>query len=89
MIAWLFRNRETGGWTIAQWPNVALGIWLATLVVRKVLDPAGTAGDVVRWVGVAALVVWAIDEIVRGVNPWRRILGATVLAFTVVGLFAG
>jgi hypothetical protein len=27
---------------------------------------------------------WAVDEIVRGVNPWRRILGAVVLAFVVV-----
>jgi len=28
-----------------------------------------------------ALAWWAVDEVVRGVNPWRRCLGAGVLAF--------
>jgi hypothetical protein len=32
-----------------------------------------------------ALAVWAVDEIVRGVNPWRRILGAAVLAVSAAG----
>jgi hypothetical protein len=32
-----------------------------------------------------ALIIWASDEVVRGVNPWRRALGAGALgiaAFT-------
>jgi len=28
----------------------------------------------------AGLVWWAIDELFRGVNPWRRLLGGAVLA---------
>jgi hypothetical protein len=27
---------------------------------------------------------WAVDEIVRGVNPWRRFLGAAVLVGAMV-----
>ncbi len=27
------------------------------------------------------LVLWTVDEIVRGVNPWRRSLGAVVLLY--------
>jgi hypothetical protein len=27
------------------------------------------------------LIIWAADEIVRGVNPWRRCLGAAVIAY--------
>ena len=27
------------------------------------------------------LLVWAVDEIFRGVNPWRRCLGTAVLIF--------
>ena len=34
----------------------------------------------------AALVWWAVGEIFRGVNPWRRMLGAAALAIVVVGL---
>ena len=34
----------------------------------------------------APLIVWAGDEVLRGVNPWRRLLGGGVLAFTLVGL---
>lgn len=75
MIGWLFRNRRTGGITIVQWPNVALGIFIGARLAH-LLWPNGA----VRAVGTAALWWWAVDEIVRGVNPWRRILGTAVLA---------
>jgi hypothetical protein len=41
---------------------------------------------VVTVVGTAALLVWAIDEIVRGVNPWRRALGSGVLVWQLLTL---
>jgi len=34
----------------------------------------------------AALLVWSADEIVREVNPFRRLLGAVVGALTVAGI---
>lgn len=79
MIDWLFRDRRTGGITIAQFPNPPLIVFLVAAAVRLVADPLGTVGDVVWVVGFVALLVWALDEIVRGVNPWRRILGTVVL----------
>lgn len=79
MIDWLFRDRRTGGITIAQFPNPPLIVFLVAAAVRLVADPSGTVGDVVWVVGFVALLVWALDEIVRGVNPWRRILGTVVL----------
>jgi hypothetical protein len=27
------------------------------------------------------LIIWGVDEIVRGVNPWRRCLGAAVVIY--------
>ena len=86
LVDWLFRDRVTGGITVAQFPNWSLGAWLASVAVRVVLRPRGTAGAVVEVVGTAALVVWAVDEMARGVNPWRRILGTIVLAATAVGV---
>jgi hypothetical protein len=43
-----------------------------------------TALDVIADV---ALVYWAGDELIRGVNPFRRMLGAAVLAAAMVSFF--
>ena len=77
-------SRQTGEITIVQVPNLPLAIFLVTAVASRLLADS-TAGSVLSVVSALALLVWAGDEIVRGVNPWRRILGATVLAVTVAG----
>ena len=83
---WLFRSRETGRITIAQWPNLAMGVFIVATLGLKLFDPAGSVRTVVVVVRTAALIWWAVDELVRGVNPWRRGLGAVVLASTLYGL---
>jgi len=80
MIDWWFRNRRTGPITVAQIPNAALSVFLVVTVLRSVLAPSGRFGTAVGALATGALVVWAADEVVRGVNPWRRLLGAAVLA---------
>ena len=87
MIDWLFRDRRTGGITVAQVPNAPLIVFLVAVVVRWIFHPSGAFGTVVDLVAAVALVAWAVDEIVRGVNPWRRLLGAGVLVYAAVGLF--
>ena len=89
MVDWLFRNRHTGRITIAQFPNLPLAVFLVCTAIRVLLSPAGTAGTVVMVVGTAGLLWWAVDEVARGVNPWRRILGGAVLVATLVGLLLG
>ena len=71
---------------VAQWPNTALIVWIVTSVVLALSDPDGTWGLALRVVAMVALGWWAVDEIVRGVNPWRRLLGAVVFAGLVVSL---
>ena len=88
-LAWVFVSRTTGRVTLVQFPNVALWLFVAgALAVRLLPDhgPAHVAASVVRDV---ALLWWAADEVLRGVNPFRRALGLVVLAFTVGGLVAG
>jgi hypothetical protein len=80
LIDWLFRNRQTGRITVAQAPNLALWLFIVAAVVRSLLDPAGGVRTALDGVAAVALVWWAVDEIVRGVNPWRRLLGGAVLA---------
>jgi hypothetical protein len=86
-LDWCFRDRRTGGITIAQFPNVALWLVLATVVLRRVV-PSGTPRTAVDVLGVAALAWWALDEVVRGVNPWRRLLGVLGCVAAAGGLVA-
>ena len=70
----MFRDRRTGRITIAQFPNVPLWLYLGTVGLRRLMS-SGTAHDIVSWLGVVALSWWALDEVLRGVNPFRRLLG--------------
>ncbi len=83
---WLFRSRTSGRITIAQMPNVALWIFFATVVLRRIVATGTSPRTVVDWIGVGALGWWALDEVIRGVNPWRRLLGLGGCAFTVAGI---
>ena len=86
MVDWLFRDRRTGRIVIAQWPNLALAIWLGATALRAVLDPTGGWRTTLDLVATAALTWWSLDEILRGVNPWRRLLGTLVLTATALSL---
>ena len=77
---WLFCDRSSGRIVVAQWPNIPLWVFIVASAVRRVVDPQGTARTAVTAVATVALLWWAVDEIARGVNPFRRILGAVVLA---------
>lgn len=83
---WLFRDRRTGRVAIAQWPNLALSLFLAAAAIRTLAHPAGTAGTILNVVVALTLTWWAVDEVARGVNPFRRALGAMVLAATAASL---
>ncbi|HUQ40195.1 MAG TPA: hypothetical protein VM030_08545 [Acidimicrobiales bacterium] len=80
-----FLNPDTGELTIFQAPNPPLWIFFAAALTKRVADPAGTTGTVLAVVSGVALAWWSIDELVRGDSPFRRLLGAVVLAGLVVG----
>lgn len=86
VVDWALRDRRTGRIVIAQRPNAPLVVWLSATGVQLVLDPAGGWRVALRIVGAVALGWWAVDEVARGVNPWRRVLGAIVLAGMVASL---
>jgi hypothetical protein len=52
--------------------------------------PKGTPEATLGVLSAVVTVVWAVDELVRGVNPFRRILGVVVLLTTMssIGLLA-
>jgi hypothetical protein len=63
-------------------------VFFGAFVLRLVFDPSGDVRTGLDVIGVAALAIWAVDEIARGVNPFRRLLGGFVLGGLVAGLLA-
>ena len=86
---WLFEDRRTGKIVVGQTPNLPLILSVCAFAADAALKPQGAAGTVLRGVKVSSLSYWALDELVRGVNPFRRIGGAAVLAFTLRSYLAG
>jgi hypothetical protein len=86
VIDWFFRNRRTGEITIAQAPNLPLVVFMVAWGLRWLLSPTGWLLRALGLVAVGAITFWAVDEVVRGVNPWRRTLGAAVLVLVGVRL---
>ncbi len=84
---WWVSDRE-GRLALVFFPNPALGVWMLCTVLgwTDILDEGRS--ETVAVIGKGALVVWALDELVRGASPVRRILGAVVLAAQLYWLFA-
>jgi len=85
IVRWMFVNRQSGYITVAQWPNVALSVFIALSIAQRLNIAKGTSRTTLRLLSVVALLVWAADELIRGVNPFRRILGLVVLLVTISG----
>lgn len=83
-LDWAFRDRKTGRIVIAQFPNIPLALWIIASVLRWFAH--GTIDTVLTVIATVALALWAGDEIIRGVNPWRRFLGAAVLGGLIVSV---
>ena len=57
--------------------------WIVILVgaLIWVWQPPDRVGVILEIIFKGALFVWSVDEILRGVNPWRRCLGVAVLCY--------
>lgn len=85
--SWWFRSSD-GSLTLWQLPNPALCVWLVTLVLGW-FDLSAAHATTVDGIRHGALLVWALDEVVRGASPFRRTLGAVVLAAQLATLVLG
>ena len=69
-------------------PNPAIWVFLVTLVLRWTdWVPALSRAELTN-IGRGALIVWALDELVRGASPFRRVLGVLVLGYQLVALLS-
>ena len=81
---WWFQNRQTGRITVAQFPNWPLFAIAALTAVRWLVGGDPDVADLSGWVVSGLWLYWGGDELVRGVNPWRRLIGASVIGWQLI-----
>jgi hypothetical protein len=81
-----FRDRE-GNVVLGQFPNLPIVGWLVCVVASRVVA-AGDTRTGLQSVATAFLFTWAFLEITKGVNYFRRFLGAAAMAAIVFGYFS-
>ena len=85
--SWWFRASD-GRLVLWQWPNPALGVWMFALVLGR-FELSASHATVVDGVRHGALLVWSLDEVLRGASPFRRLLGSVVFAAQIASLVLG
>jgi hypothetical protein len=88
-LRWWLQNRETGQLTVAQFPNWPLFAIAAAAAIRWLSAPGEPIHDGAGFVTTALWLYWGADELVRGVNPWRRSLGCAVIGWQIGRLLTG
>ena len=83
--SWWFRSPD-GRLVLWQFPNPALWVWIVAVVLGW-FPLSATDATTIDGVRHGALIVWGLDEVVRGASPFRRVLGAVVLVAQLVSLF--
>ncbi|AXT86359.1 hypothetical protein C6I20_15030 [Aeromicrobium sp. A1-2] len=83
--ATFFRD-GSGRLVLFQAPNAAIWVFIFATVARW--SPYDGRDAELRWIGSGALVVWGLDELLRGATPFRRVLGVGVLAWQLWRLLA-
>ena len=88
LFDWFFLDRRTGKILVVHVPNLAILLWMATVLARQLTVEGTTADTLLAWAGSFTLGWGAIDEVVRGVNPWRRVLGLAGCIAVIVGVIS-
>jgi hypothetical protein len=71
---------------VVQYPNKSLTLFIVLSVTLDIFHPTGAIETLIRVSADVALFAWAIDELLRGVNPFRRGLGLVVIVASSVAL---
>ncbi len=88
ILDWYFRDPRSGRVVLGQRPNLPIILWGATLVARQLAEDGSDVERLLDWTSLAFLGWWAIDELVRGVDPFRRTLGLAGCLFVAWGVLS-
>lgn len=82
--SWWFQSTD-GRLAVGQFPNPALWVWFVAVLLGQ-FDLSHAHTTAVDGIRHGALIVWALDEVVRGASPFRRALGGIVLIAQIASL---
>ncbi len=74
-----FWEDKTGRLVIWQSPNIWLSVWFISMIINWIMS-----NKILGYISLVSLTIWAILEIFKGVNYFRRLLGLVVLTSLVV-----
>jgi hypothetical protein len=57
IVRWMFVNRRAGGITLAQWPNVALSVFITLSIAQRLNIARATPQTSLRLISVVAILV--------------------------------
>jgi hypothetical protein len=77
----IFKDKH-GRWALTAAPNWPLMVW-AVAVVASHIFKHGAVHSIFSFIGLVAIILWALLEIFWGVSYFRRGLGLVVLAITI------
>ena len=80
VVDWLLRSRHDATLVVGQSPNARALIWSALWLPAR-LAPEGVPRRVLHAASAVVLAAWAVDELLRGVSRFRRLLGARTLVW--------
>jgi hypothetical protein len=80
------RDFKIRGYNVGQFPNRPLWVALSASLVGLLAADGSNVNDLARAVFYVALMVWAYEEAVSGVNGFRRAIGAVALVLIVVAI---
>lgn len=81
-----FWKDKDGQVVIWQTPNVWLWAWFVSSLLARFIH-TGVPHDVFRYAALVTLVVWALRELLGGVNYFRRLIGLLILAASLYNHF--
>lgn len=73
-------KKPDGSQGVVQVPNYPLFIWIVATIIAFFLH--GAAHTIVSGIAAIALIYWAVLELVKGVDWFRRVLGGVVLVLS-------
>ncbi len=78
---------KNGKWTLFQFPNFPLLVWLGCVVISRLINDNGLSENISA-LGTIFLAIWAYLEITYGDSIFRKILGSIVLIAIVFNNFS-
>ena len=78
-VDWLLRSRTSGEVVVGQPPNPPILVW--TLATGLSWFTTGRLRAALQTAAAVSLAWWSLDELLRGVNPLRRLFGLAGLGW--------